>query len=276
MAITTTALFKTYAKITHADDDTLIGTLIARAQDAIEDYCDRAFDSTTYREQYDGDGSTDLILKQYPVTEVKMLSTATMQPVYIKNTSSDAYKAHVKVTSTTMTLSIDGGTNDGSDDLTLTSYTLTSLVAAIIALGKSWTATLADSAYGVWDAEEILPCSGLECLDSLAYVKVPYEPVEEYQVYENQGRIYYSGGFPSGHNNITIRYVAGYSTMPNNLVQICIDLVNSYYQNRGTTTGVKSEKLGDHSIAYAEEGSERLPKDIMQRLAPYAKWRMAV
>lgn len=278
MAITTTALFKTYAKITHDNDNTLIGTLIERAQGAIEAYCDRAFDTTTYRERYDGDGSIELFLQNYPVTEIKLLSTSKVDAVRITNTNSDAYNAHVKVTSTTMTLSIDGGTNDGTDDLTLSSYTLTTLVAAIIALGKSWSATLNLSAYGVWDAIEILPCSGLECLDSYAYVKVPYEPKEEYEIDEDMGQIYLSSGFPSGHKNITVWYVAGYSstTMPKNLVQICIDLVNIYYQNRGTSTGIKSEKLGDHTITFADEGSERLPKDIIERLAPYMKWRLAV
>lgn len=278
-ALTSTANYKSYAGITHTDDDTLIGHLINRATSAIENYCDRTLRSTSYREIYNGDGTRELLLKEYPITAVTLLSTARQDVIRIKNTSSDAYNARVTVDDTNMTLYIDGGTNDGSDALTLASYTVTTLVAAIIALGKSWTATVNVSTFGVWDADEILPCMGLECLDGWAYVQTPYEPEDNYRVYEDEGYIYLPTGFTSGHQNVIVRYTAGYSTTPADLEQICIDLVNTYYLSRKTDSTVKSEKLSDHSKTYADEGgggARDIPQHIAKRLAPYMKMRYAV
>jgi hypothetical protein len=278
-ALTSTANFKSYAGVTGTDDDTLIGHLINRATSAIEKYCDRTLRSTSYREQYDGNGDYELLLNEYPITAVEFLATGRRDMLRVTNTSSDAFNARVTVDVTNMTLYIDGGTNDGNDELTLASYTLTTLVTAINALGKSWSATLQSSDYGVWNADEILPVMGLECLDSYAYVQIPDEPQSDYQIYANQGVIYCPSGFPSGHNNITIRYTAGHSTTPADLEQICIDLVNTYYRSRETDSTVKSEKLGDHTITYSNEGgggARDIPQHIAKRLAPYMKQRYAV
>jgi hypothetical protein len=152
-ALTTTALFKSYAGITHADDDTLIGLLVDRAADAIEKYCDRIFASTTYREQYNGMGDCEIFLNEYPITDVQMVSLRTVPVIRITNANSDAWNAHGKVTytgadSVSMVLTVQGGANDGADTLTLTprkTYTVTTLVTAINALGTGWTATVDNS-----------------------------------------------------------------------------------------------------------------------------------
>jgi hypothetical protein len=270
-ALTTTALFKSYAGITHTDDDTLIGYLISRATDAIEKYCDRTLRSASYRQRYDGKGYKELLLDEYPVTAVTSLSTGIADVIRITNTTSDAWHTGIKITSTTMTLSIDGGTNDGSDDLTLSSYTIETLVTAINALGKGWSATTTISDYAVWDADEILPTSGLNCLDRNAYVSVPQKTEQDFIVDEYVGSITLPTGFPSGDQNVTVRYTAGYATTPADLEQICIDLVNTYYRGRKRDMSVKSEKLSDHSITFVD-GSFGLPKEIRIRLAPYKKW----
>jgi len=278
-AITTRAKYKAYAGITATTDDSLIDDLVNRATNAIEQYCDVNFTYDTYRERYDGDGSTDLLLKQFPIGEIKLLSTGLTDAIRITNTSSDAYHAYIRVTPTTMVLNIQGGANDGSDSLTLTDYTLTTLVTAINALGKSWAATLQLSTYGVWNAEEILECSGVECRDNYGYVQCPYEPETDFKIYEKQGRVHLPVGFSSGHQNVTVRYAAGYSVMPDDLIQICLDLVNVYYKSRKTDSTVRAEKLGDHSIAYAAEGgggARDIPQHIRRRLAPYKKHREAV
>jgi len=276
-AITTKTAFKAYAGITVTTDDDLIDTLLLRATSAIESYCDRKFQHDTYRERYDGDGTCDLLLRQYPIDEVKYLSVGATDVIRITNTSSDAYNARVRVTDSSMVLTILGGTNDGSDTLTLTDYTVTSLVAAIVALTKGWSATV--QTYGVWNAEEILPISGLECLDSYAYVQCPDEPESDFEIYANKGIVHLGTRFTSGVNNIIVRYAAGYSTIPQDLVQITIDLANVYYLSRKTDSTVKEERLGDHKIVYANEGgggARDIPQHIAKRLAPYMRWRLAV
>lgn len=277
-ALTTKTAYKNYTGITGTDDDALLDQLVLRATSAMESFCDRKFQHDTYRERYNGTGDTELYLRQYPVTEIKMLSIGATDVIKIKNTSTDAYNAYVRVNSTSMILTIQGGTDDGSNTLTLTDYTITTLEAAIEAL-TGWTSEVVTSGYGVWNAEEVLPCSGLECHDSYAYVQCPDEPERDFKVDSNKGAISLSSGFPTGYQNVIVSYAAGYSTMPNDLIQICLDLVNVYYRSRKTDSTVQAEKLGDHYIKYSEDGgggARDIPTHIAKRLAPYRKWRLAV
>jgi hypothetical protein len=63
MAYTTSALVKTYLGVAGAGDDTLLGTLVTRAQAIIDAYCGRAFEASTNTIRYfdaikDTDGRT--------------------------------------------------------------------------------------------------------------------------------------------------------------------------------------------------------------------------
>jgi len=277
-ALTTKTAFKNYLGITLTTDDDLIDQLILRATSAIENYCDREFQHTVYRERYNGSGCEELVLKQYPITEVMMLSIGERDVFRLRNTTVDAYNAYVRVNSTSLMLTIQGGTSDGTTTFTLTDYTITTLVAAIEDT-TGWTCTLVASEYGVWDAEQLLPASGLECHDSETYLQCPGEPEYNFKTNDNQGVIYLSSGFPVGYQNIIVSYAAGFSTMPDDLIQICIDLAMTYYKSRKTDTSVTAEKLSDHYIKYVDGGAggaRDIPAHIAKRLAPYRKWRLAV
>ena len=52
MAYTTTAIAKVYLGLTSAADDTLIGTLIVRAQAMIDSYCHRTFEASADTTKY--------------------------------------------------------------------------------------------------------------------------------------------------------------------------------------------------------------------------------
>lgn len=66
--LTTLARAKNFMEIGGAGDDGLIESLINMVSDFIESYCDRRFIQTAYsNEVYDGNGMTELLLKQYPV-----------------------------------------------------------------------------------------------------------------------------------------------------------------------------------------------------------------
>ena len=266
-ALTSTANFKSYAKITGTGDDTLIGYLISRATAAIENYCDRVLRSASYRELYDGDGTDELYLKQYPVTVISSLATSQASPLRITSDGTAGYKASVSCSSTTLTCSLDG---TGSD-LTLADYTLTTLAAAINAFGSGWSAEIMLSVYAGWTATELLPCFGLDCYKKYVYVKTPGTIESDFDVDDEIGYIELPTGFPKGTRNIVISYTAGYSTIPADLEQICIDLVNIYYRGRSENASVRAESLGDHSITFSDESLD-IPKAIKKRLATYRNW----
>lgn len=74
-ALTTRARVKTFLGITSADYDSLIDSLINAVTNFVENYCDRRFKLTTYtNEVYDGNGSQQMLLKQYPVAAFTTLS----------------------------------------------------------------------------------------------------------------------------------------------------------------------------------------------------------
>ena len=72
-ALTTLENVKAALHITVTDDDTLLESLINRISAAVESYCRRKFKARDYTEKYDGDGTTVLYLKQYPVNSVTTL-----------------------------------------------------------------------------------------------------------------------------------------------------------------------------------------------------------
>lgn len=276
MALTTIAKFKAYIGKTDNDDDAALTTLLTNATSAIEKYCDRILDSTTGREFYDGTGDYELYANNYPITAITLLSVGRQPVLRINNTDSTAWNAHVTVDATTMTLTINGGTNDGTDELTLATYTITTLAAAIIAKLKGWGATVSISDYGVWSAEEIIPCPALRCFDTdYAYVECPDEPETDFKYEANTGRLYLGTGFPIGRQNVTLKYTYGYTTVPGDLEQICNDLMNLWWQGRRTDYSLKSERLGDHWKTMAEGGHD-IPDHFQKRLAPYKKYRVPV
>ena len=279
-ALTSLANFQSYTGLT--GNDALQTALIARATSAIENYCRRTLVSDTYREIYDGTGTGELILKQYPVTDITMVGVLNNSVATIRNTSSDAYHSYVTVSesdglSETLTGVVQGGTNDGSNSETLTTrgtYTLTTLAAAVNAWGGGWDMSVT-SVWGKWDAVEILPFHGRDCTERYVYIDVP-DPLDDYEIRYDMGTIFTDkistlGGFTSGRRNIVVRYTAGYVTTPADLEQICIDLTKVYWDRRSKDVSTKSEKLGDYAYTLAE-GASAIPAEFQIRLAPYKKW----
>ena len=295
-ALTTPANFYSYTGIASGTNEALITALIARATSAIENYCNRTLVSATFREIYNGDHRLELNLREYPVTAINYISVGLQEPIAITNTSADAWSAMVAVTSTTMTLTVNGGDNDGANSLTLSSYTITTLAAAINALGSGWSATVGSN-LGFWDASELLEQGGINALNGGVNPKLPGMPLSNYRPDYDTGIIhlrsgywqynnryssdcslnssspsFYSGGYDP--QSIIIRYTAGFVTTPADLEQIAIDLTNTYYQSRATDTSVKREKLSDHDITYVEGGANSakvISNTLAARLAPYKR-----
>ena len=76
-ALTSLVNVKAALHITTTDDDTLLENLINRISAAVESYCRRKFKARDYTEKYDGDGTSVLYLKQYPVNSVSSLKIGT-------------------------------------------------------------------------------------------------------------------------------------------------------------------------------------------------------
>lgn len=73
MALTTNTAYKTYAGISASTWDTLLTTLIAAAQAAVESYCGRpagGFESATWTQTRNGNGAESIFVPCWPVTSI--------------------------------------------------------------------------------------------------------------------------------------------------------------------------------------------------------------
>lgn len=261
--------------VTDNSQDDVLNAIHAPVEKWVKEYCGRDFEQTTYTKKlYDGDGESYLFLKQYPIISIERLAIGRIDGVKVYNSSSDATRAVVTINTSGLVLTITGGANAGSDTLLFKDYaTLTLLAAAIVALGKNWTASVVNSSYTGHASSELLPTYGAFCgnianCQSYAYLEMPDEPLTDFKVYPDKGMVYYSGGFSGGHDNVIIDYTAGYATLPTDLQLAVKILVKNIYQKREEETfGLEQGSLG-----YVKKVFEKdIPKEAKEILSRYRK-----
>ncbi len=248
------------------DPTDIVQTILDGTDSFVKGYCDRDFESTSYKEYQNGRDKQNLFLKQYPIISVSRLSIGRNSGLKVNNSASSTY-ATVSVTSTGVVLNKDGATTTllFADNATLT------LMATAISSETNWTASVLNSSYDSYASTELIEVMGQQCLNtSWAYLDIPEAPEDEFEVYADEGYIFKWGGFGRGHRNLRIDYTAGYSSddMPDRLKMACMILVKFIYQKRSEEIfGRKQYSLGAIR-ATLEEGmpSEvRLVLDDMAR-----------
>lgn len=87
----------------------------------------------------------------------------------------------------------------------------------------------------------------------------------EYWMDTDTGIITKTSTFTRGKFNYRATYTAGYASIPHDLQYACMTLISEIWTKR-KSTGVKSESLGDHSIAFAEsKETNNVIKEILSR-----------
>lgn len=247
------------------------------AERIVKEYCDRTFESTSYSlEKYDGSGDSYLFLNQYPVTAITRLSIGHIEVVRIKNTATDANNATIAVSSTTLTLTVDGGASAHTDTLTLSAYTtMALLVAAINALSAySWSATIESSIYNNLKPSDLLELFGSYCGNrsdtgqTEAYLYVPERPETYYEVNANTGMVKLPYPIRAGMNNVIVSYTAGYSSanMPKDLRLAVLILTKWLYDKRNESSyGLKQYSIGHVSAVFPDESIPVDARDILDK-----------
>lgn len=262
-ALTTLANAKEHLRITGTDEDSLVTNLINAVSAKVETHCARQFLTRSHSEWYDGPGTEWLLLRQLPVTAVTLLSVGFLGALQVQNTSSDATRAMVSVSSTQVTLTIVGGVNAGSDNVTFTlNISIAAMATAINALGKNWTAT-ALSPYTHILSTELVEKEALYCLDTMLTLDIPDKPVSDYELHGDEGMIYRAAGFTSGVRNVRLLHTAGYATVPYDLELIVLEILAESHQKTKRDTSLKSEKLRTYSWTAADVSiSDRLKEKL--------------
>ena len=250
------------------DPTAIVSTIKNGVEEWVKNYCHRDFESTSYKEYYDGKGEELLYLRQFPVINIARLSIGRNDAIKVNNSSSSTY-ATVSVTSTAVVLNHDGT----ETTLSFSSYsTLTDMVNAINAVGDNWSAGLMSTDYASYKSTELIEKFGLHCLDTdYAYLEIPDEPEDDFDIDTESGKIYLPGGFPKGQKNIRVEYTAGYSTMPEDLKMAVKILVKNIYQKRDEETF----GLEQYSLGYVRAVLEKqIPSEVRQILWKYRKFEV--
>lgn len=240
------------------DDEAAEVSLIKNLRDSVEkwisNYCHRTFESTTYKEYYDGPGTNYLNLKNFPVSALYRLSIGRKDVIQIKNTNTYT-TASVSVTSSGLVLEYDSTT---WTDITFATYgTLTLVVDAINAKSAyGWSASLSSTDYASIKSNTLVEMYGRNCIDSnTVYLQIPDDPEDKFELYPTSGRIYLYSGFGCSPKSIYVHYTAGYdaTSIPEDLKLAVKQIVKDMYNKQTEDTfGVKSFSIGDVYISYEQ------------------------
>jgi len=224
--------------------DYLISQLIARAEDFLNRICRRTLEENEYtHERYDG-GEQKIFLRNWPVTEMTQVSSGKVNAIRVKYTSTTAYNAYMIVSTTGVTLVVDG--TAVIPEITFAAPATLLTVANAINAVAGWQATVAAPAYNSYPASQIFRKLNRYVLNQFIYLEIPGEPIDGYEVDYDNGILYLPSTFSSGWRNIFVTYMAGYAaaSIPTSLQQICIELVKYKYNLIKKDSALKSEKIG--------------------------------
>ena len=259
--------YKNYIEDVGSEHDVIYQELITRASEFIEEYTRRKIKTRTFtHERYDGNDKDYLFIENYPVTAIERISIGTLDAIKIYYDSDTVYNAYAKVSTTGVTLVVDG---TAGSELAFSTYTTLLDMATAINGQTGWTGSVAISDYNSWPSTLIYPQQNVYAVQAYGYLKVPDEPIYDYKIDATRGMIYYSTGFDSGVQNVFITYNAGYSNAPEVLKMFCCELVKQKFDQSNLDLNLKSEKMGDYS--YTKADLEGLPKDILMEVDLYKR-----
>jgi hypothetical protein len=275
-ALVSLADLKTYLGISGSTDDTILEKCIDRATAIIESYCDRKLKARTFHEFLMPEGDRTVKTEEFPIVSIDTIafgsqtsftiesdtaSTDVVATVGFDGSSLRLYKVASNGTETTVTL-------DASDHATTSS-----LVNHINSSVSGWSATLTKNAY----TRSLYRFGGRGVIDAPAQLEFPRDNVSEYRVDFETGRIHITADrfpgirsddtqanrFPDGFFPVFIQYAAGFSTIPDDLQQVGLEVAGDLFRERLQDRTLSAESLGDYSYtqaAIADLLAERVAK----------------
>lgn len=257
-------------------NDSLIEEMLSETEGFVSSWCRRTFESTQYNlEKYSGRGYRTINLKNYPVTAIDRVSVGVRNAIQIQNSNSSS-SASASVTPTGLRLVLNG-TPDVS--ITWATYTtLSTVVAAVNALGNGWSASVTSSDYSSFLSTDIVTQYGSSCINGrYVYLSIPGEAEPYIETDLEAGQIVLANGFSKGFKNIFVDYTAGYSAsnMPEDL-KLAVRIILQYVWNqlKEGTFGVDLHNIGASGSTGARVVFEKgfiVPKEAERILSWYKR-----
>lgn len=244
-----------------ASDDTGVLTDIVNASsDLIEKWCNRTFAVTAYDELYPGSGFPNLLLNNYPITQIDRVMSYPSGVISIGNTSTAVSRASFRLTSSALILTSVASGVTTTRTITRSSYlTFADLSAAINTYSADgWTSlVLGNTNFGTWSTADLWSPQGGQEIRWIGYGYLWHHlygvPVITQK--DDIGEIVSSFGFDRGDQKYRVIYSAGFPVIPLPVQQACAELAASVFTNREVNPNLASENLGGYSYATIAEKS---------------------
>jgi len=281
--LTTLTRVKAHLGISSTTYDTVLTSKLSAASRFIESYCDRLFLSETRTDYCNGRGTDWLQLRLFPITAVTRIATCPETVMLIRN--SDAVtnqRANAFVSSTNLTLTRVASAATTTTNLALATYTtLTTLAAAVDAVGSGWDASL-PTARGNWQSADLRATQGTkDAINGDAELEMFTEVLGCGGTNPDTGTVY--GYFPHGYQNIEVKYTGGYASgaVPDPVQEACCSIVAALFNmssasGPGGTAGLKSETIGDYKYENFDMTTTTMAStSVIQQFAPDALMLLA-
>ncbi len=259
---------------TSADEDTLLDHLVSAASRAIENYCWRTFAVQDYDELYPGSGGTELFLRSYPITRIDRVACDPAPVVRAVNTSSSVQRASVQVAATGVILTrVASGVSVSNTLLFATYPTLSTLAAAITAVGNGWSAAVIDPGNNNLASADLRALQGaIYAKNSDAELKLHTRELSAFLIDALQGSLHrFDSEWDGGPGAWRVVYQAGYDTVPDDVQEACAQWVAQLFWQTKRDPGLASESI---SGGVARTALATLPATVKTMLAPYRNWRL--
>ena len=250
------------------DADHIIEPLVEAASAAIERYCNRVFASTSHSEFRDGDGSSIVMMDNFPITAVSRVSAYPTAALQVWNTDDTTNsRASVAVTSTGLTLVRVASGVMTTSTLTFAAYpTIVAMQGAINALAAGWAAVVV-TGWSSWASADLLEQGARPCLAAYADCELMGAEITCTGVEDGAGHIRLAESISSGSRNILVEYTAGFATVPADVQLACATMVSNAYHALERDGGLRTERLGDY--AFAAQDDAIFTPQVRRLLGPY-------
>lgn len=264
MALTTVENLVLQLRLSAAEataQNALLTVVLAAAENAISNYCNRTFEATDYREYFIED-TPELFVVNTPIIRVNRFTITSVTAMLIRNTSDDAVRAYVLATDAGFRIAIVGGNNETAEvAVDVSTYTTMALVETYLeGLSKGWDITI-HTGYDDWPTSDIIRNVPIDCLNAYADILVPSSQVTNYLVDYETGEI--TRNIVRRNSHVIVEYRGGFETVPPAVSQIAVELAARHYYMVERDMSLKRERIEDYEW---ESVGLTIDKDLKERL----------
>ncbi len=267
-----------------------IDYFVAAASDAVRRWCRRDFVAASYDELYDGSGTPELPLRQYPVLAVERVATAPSAVLSVTNTATTTnQRAAVQVTKDGLTLTrTASGVVTVDTSVTWAAYpTLSQAAAALAALGNGWSGTVVGG-YGSWPSADLRPIQGaLACAGRAAAIMQHVEELSGYGVRAERGLLVYGAAgwlplfpweqpfdrpcWPRGRELFRVVYTAGYDSVPEAVQEACAEWAAALWWQAKRDPALARQQIPGAGFQVFATHDREVPANVRALLNPYRR-----